>query len=306
MSVVKFSFVVSMISSKNELEKALPPEIEELHRKAVENNEETYIDPVTGLTVFTRLAHLKKKECCGSYCRHCPYNHCNVAKREKCNTVPKECTGRKDERTPKANESAKKSDVYTKGGDKGTSALFTGERRPKTDVVFEALGTLDELSSHAGLARSFLLQGKDEKACPQDLADTLKGIQQELLNASTVVATPAAGKDENSSPLIKLLHTYDFPSKTAELEKLIDEIDSRLEKLRLFILPGGGTLASAQLHVCRTACRRAERRMIEVQDRYGEQYTEHLRQAAVYVNRLSDFFFVAARSVAEEDIVRQY
>lgn len=295
-----------MSFAKNELEEALPPEIEALHQKAIENNEETYIDPITGLSVFTRVALLKKNECCGNYCRHCPYNHCNVANRDRCNLSSNETVEQKGGKEVKTTGISKKSDVYTKGGDKGTTALFTGERRPKTDAVFEALGALDELSSHIGLARSFLIQDKGSNPQAQALSEILEGVQQELLNASTVVATPAAGKDPNISPLIKLLSKYDFSSKTPELEKVIDEMDSRLKPQRRFILPGGGTLASAQLHVCRTTCRRAERRMIEVRERYGEEYTDHLRQATVYVNRLSDFFFVSARSVAEEDIVREY
>eukprot|EP00796_Vickermania_ingenoplastis_P003892 gene3893-2762_t len=298
---------------KNEIEQTLPQDIEELHAAAVEHGEETYIDPNTGLTVFTRIAHLKKKKCCGNYCRHCPYNHCNVANRSRCNgaeEASKNTQKPEPEKpsTPAAGDTPKPahSAVYTKGGDKGTSSLFTGERRPKTDAVFEALGATDELSSHVGLVRSFIKSDEKQTEKFQRLLGFLEGIQQELLNIGTVIATPAAGKDAESSQLIKLIETYKFPEKTAEMEKYIDEMDSQLKPLRVFILPGGGTMASAQLHVCRTACRRAERRMIEVRELYGEQYTDHLRQATVFVNRLSDFFFIAGRFVAEEDIVRQY
>eukprot|EP00796_Vickermania_ingenoplastis_P003889 gene3890-2760_t len=291
---------------KNELEKQLSPELTELHAKAVAKGEKTYIDPKTGFTVMTRVAHLEKRECCGSYCRHCPYNHCNVAFKKSGGTDCKPETEKPS--TPAAGDTPKPahSAVYTKGGDKGTSALFTGERRPKTDAVFEALGATDELSSHVGLVRSFIKSDEKQTEKFQRLLGFLEGIQQELLNIGTVIATPAAGKDAESSQLIKLIETYKFPEKTAEMEKYIDEMDSQLKPLRVFILPGGGTMASAQLHVCRTTCRRAERRMIEVRELYGEQYTDHLRQATVFVNRLSDFFFIAGRFVAEEDIVRQY
>ena len=210
----------------------------------------------------------------------------------------------------KAGEGAspKHSVVYTKTGDKGTSALFTGERRKKTDPVFEALGALDELSSHVGLARAMLRSSPEKRDHDAEMMALLEGIQQELLNASTVVATPTGKKAENETAqrMTDILEGYRFPEKTAEMEKVIDVIDSRLVPLRVFILPGGGNMTSAQLHVCRTVCRRAERRMIQVRDLYGEGSSDHLRQASVYVNRLSDFLFVAARSVAEEDIVRKY
>ncbi|EPY31218.1 cob(I)alamin adenosyltransferase [Strigomonas culicis] len=192
--------------------------------------------------------------------------------------------------------------VYTKGGDKGKSSLFTGERRKKSDCVFEALGVIDELSSHIGLARAMLRDMAKEASGEVMLTGYLEEIQQELMNAGTVVATPLANSD--NEVMRSVIDKYTFPEKTKEMEGLIDKIDARLVPLRVFILPGGGNVASAQLHVCRTTCRRAERRMVEVSGMYGEQYTDHLRQATVYVNRLSDFFFVAARSVAEEDIVR--
>ncbi|EPY35153.1 cob(I)alamin adenosyltransferase [Angomonas deanei] len=132
--------------------------------------------------------------------------------------------------------------------------------------------------------------------------DFIESIQQELLNVGTVIATPTP-----YSPDVKeIISRYQLAERTQEMEKYIDEMDSTLAPQRLFILPGGGNSQSAQLHVCRTTCRRAERRMIEVRDQYEEQYDDYLRQATVYVNRMSDFLFVAARSVAEEDIVRTY
>jgi cob(I)alamin adenosyltransferase len=209
---------------------------------------------------------------------------------------------------PNAASPPKHSVVYTKTGDKGTSALFTGERRKKTDPVFEALGALDELNSHVGLARAMLRSSPEKREHDGEMMMLLENIQQELLNAGTVVATPTGknAEDETAKRMTDILEGYRFPGKTSEMEKVIDVMDSRLVPLRVFILPGGGNVTSAQLHVCRTVCRRAERRMIEVRDLYGEGYSDHLRQATVYVNRLSDFLFVAARIVAEEDIVRKY
>lgn len=313
MGSVSLTYLVSspcyQMESQNEIERELPADLAELHAKAVVEGRETYIDPASGCTVFTRLAHLKKRECCGSYCRHCPYNHCNVAHKKSGKSEIKVKRENPPPAEPAGTAEPAHSVVYTKGGDKGTSAIFTGERRRKTDAVFEALGATDELSSHAGLARSFLLQSASTHAKEhiKTLSTFLEGVQQELLNIGTVIATPTAGKASTSaSSLVKLIDTYRFEERTSEMEKYIDRMDSRLEPLRVFILPGGGTLASAQLHVCRTTCRRAERRMIEVRELYGEQYTDHLRQATVYVNRLSDFFFVAARSVADEDVIRKY
>lgn len=221
----------------------------------------------------------------------------------------KEATAEKSTQA-KASEgqAVKHSVVYTKTGDKGTSALFTGERRKKTDPVFEALGAIDELSSHVGLARAMLRSSPDKRGHDDEMMSMLEAIQQELLNAGTVVATPTGkdAEDETAKRMTDILEGYGFLAKTVEMEKVIDVMDSRLVPLRIFILPGGGNVTSAQLHVCRTVCRQAERRMIEVRDLYGEDYSDHLRQATVYVNRLSDFLFVAARSVAEEDIVRKY
>ncbi|XP_050340964.1 corrinoid adenosyltransferase MMAB-like [Bactrocera neohumeralis] len=306
----------------NDIERTLAPDVIAMHEEAVARGEETYIDPDTGFTVFTRLAHLRKGRCCGCRCRHCPYGHINVpgnrpkaipsatasgaaARASALLAVEGEAGVPQDGPTQEAPHSV----VYTKTGDKGTSALFTGERRKKTDVVFDALGAVDELSSHVGLARAMLRDMATQQKGEIELMATLEEMQQELLNAGTVVATPAAQQFKEKGAehsIVKLLEGYRFPEKTMEMEKMIDTMDARLEPLRIFILPGGGNMASAQLHVCRTTCRRAERCMIAVGDTHEEKYTDHLRQATVYVNRLSDFFFVAARSVAEEDIVRKY
>ncbi|KAK7198934.1 Cobalamin adenosyltransferase [Novymonas esmeraldas] len=316
-----------VVPEENQIEKRLSAETKALHAQAVERGEDTYIDPRTGFTVFTRLGQMRNLKCCGNRCRHCPYGHVNVQSRRSMTTEAAAAAvtataAAAPTTSPAASADAAAAEasdasglqvpphsvVYTKTGDKGTSALFTGERRKKTDTVFEALGALDELSSHVGLARAMMAGAAVRRQHDAAMMDMLEAIQQELLNAGTVVATPTARKvdEETARDMTEMLDGYRFSQKTTEMERNIDVIDSRLVPLRVFILPGGGNVASAQLHVCRTVCRRAERRMIEVRDLYGEDYTDHLRQVTVYVNRLSDFLFVAARSVAEEDVVRKY
>ncbi|KAG5500876.1 hypothetical protein JIQ42_04902 [Leishmania sp. Namibia] len=318
-----------VVAEENTVERRLPPEIKALHAEAVANGEDTYIDVRTGLTVMTRLGLMRNMKCCGSRCRHCPYGHVNVQSKRSITTAaadPVAATAAasavtstdasssvptaavRDEKEAPGGKVPRHSVVYTKTGDKGTSALFTGERRDKADAVFEALGAIDELSSHVGLARAMIRSAAERREHDEAMLSMLAEIQQELLNAGTVLATPTAKKQEDESlkSMTDILEGYRFAEKTKEIEKNIDIIDSRLAPLRVFILPGGGNVASAQLHVCRTTCRRAERRMVKVRDLYGETYTDHLLQATIYVNRLSDFFFVAARSIAEEDIVRKY
>ncbi|GET89080.1 hypothetical protein, conserved [Leishmania tarentolae] len=318
-----------VVVEENAIEKRLRPEIRALHAQAVANGEDTYTDPHTGFTVFTRLGLMRKMKCCGSRCRHCPFGHVNVQSKRSMTTegwglvgptavasaatsadafssTPKAAS--KDGKEVSGGKVPKRSMVYTKTGDNGTSALFTGERRRKADAVFEALGAIDELSSHVGLARAMLRSTAERREHDETMMIMLAEIQQELLNAGTVVATPTAKhlEEGTSQQMTEMMECYRFAEKTEELAKNIDIIDSRLAPLRVFILPGGGNVVSAQLHVCRTTCRRAERRMVRLGELYGETYTDHLRQATVYVNRLSDFFFVAARSIAEEDIVRKY
>lgn len=318
-----------VVAEENCIERRLPPEIKALHAQAVANGEDTYIDLRTGFTVFTRLGLMRNMKCCGNRCRHCPFGHVNVQSKglmttkaggpvgatsaasaatsaDASSTVPTAAS--KDGKEVGVGKVPKHSMVYTKTGDKGASALFTGERRRKADAVFEALGAIDELSSHVGLARAMLRSASERHEHDEAMMSMLVEIQQELLNAGTVVATPTAKnlEVETAKHMTEILEGYRFPEKTEELAKNIDIIDSRIAPLRVFILPGGGNLASAQLHVCRTTCRRAERRMVTLGDLYGATYTDHLRQATVYMNRLSDFFFVAARSVAGEDIVRKY
>jgi len=174
--------------------------------------------------------------------------------------------------------------IYTKTGDKGKTSLYTGERRPKDDMIFEALGTTDELSSHIGLAMEFALKNK------HPYIGQLQRVQCILQDIGSCVATPA------SSARTSHLEKTAFNSRhTADLEEWIDKYSQELPPLENFILPGGGQV-SAQIHVARSVCRRAERCVTPVVE-LNECDGETLR----YLNRLSDFLFTIARLAARID-----
>ncbi|KAJ2090103.1 hypothetical protein IW138_002913 [Coemansia sp. RSA 986] len=174
--------------------------------------------------------------------------------------------------------------VYTRTGDKGTSALFTGERRSKDDAVFEALGATDELSSTLGLAVAHL-ENQGEKT--EVLVKRLEIIQCLLQDVGSNVATPLGSK---SQAKVKRTRFDKDAHHSANLETWIDEMSPDLPVHRSFILPSGG-LAASTLHVARTVCRRAERSLVPLLDDIdAETFT--------FVNRLSDFLFVAARWTA--------
>lgn len=171
--------------------------------------------------------------------------------------------------------------IYTKTGDAGETGLFGGERVQKTHGRIELYGTLDELNSCLGLALSYLPKSKEQFRTP---LLSLERIQGELLMLGAELATP---KDKNvTSKLIDESHVK-------VLEDEIDKMDETLSKLMTFILPGGSH-AGAALHMGRTICRRAERRLVEILKE------EDLRELClVYVNRLSDYLFTAARHINE-------
>ena len=171
--------------------------------------------------------------------------------------------------------------IYTKTGDHGETALGNGARVAKFATRVEAYGTSDELNSVVGLAR---LHAEGE------MDAQLARIQNDLFDLGADLCLPEMEKDAGREWNPLRMHE----SQVTRLEQEIDAMNARLEPLRSFILPGGSAL-SAQLHQCRTVCRRAERLTVHLAT------IEEVNGAAVkYLNRLSDWFFVAAR-IANDD-----
>ncbi len=169
--------------------------------------------------------------------------------------------------------------IYTRTGDDGTTALGSGERRKKYDLRIAAYGTLDEANAVIGLAR---LHTAGEAALDSSLAR----IQNDLFDLGADLCTPGKGRGPGGARLTATA------AQVAWLESEIDRLNAELAPLRSFILPGGFAAAAAYLHLARTVCRRAERLIAELADKPDESVTPEVLQ---YVNRLSDFLFVAAR-----------
>ncbi|MEJ5218624.1 cob(I)yrinic acid a,c-diamide adenosyltransferase [Cognatishimia sp. D5M38] len=168
------------------------------------------------------------------------------------------------------------SKIYTRTGDKGTTALGNGDRVAKHDARVSAYGTSDELNSHVGVARLHAEGDMDKR---------LSLIQNDLFDLGADLCRPDMAKDaEAEYPPLRMIE-----AQVKRLEAEIDEMNADLETLRSFILPGGSPLA-AYLHVCRTVARRAERLATELA--LESDVNTH---AVTYLNRLSDWFFVAAR-----------
>lgn len=183
--------------------------------------------------------------------------------------------------------------IYTRTGDKGTSATFTGERRRKDDILFEALGSTDELTSAIGLAKEFC------RDAGHPFIDRLEEIQCILQDVGSNIATPKSSAREKHNTLTAFSENH-----VTTLESWIDEYTQELPPLKNFILPSGGKCATS-LHVARAVCRRAERRVTTVV-RTREMDNEPLK----YLNRLSDLLFTMARLAAlyegqEEKIYRR-
>ncbi len=168
--------------------------------------------------------------------------------------------------------------IYTRTGDAGDTALGTGERRPKNDLRVEAYGTVDETNAAIGIAR--LSTGQDEA-----LDAMLARIQNDLFDLGADLCTPDTGEKLAYEPL-RIIQ-----SQVERLEREIDELNASLTPLRSFVLPGGSAAAAA-LHLARTISRRAERLMVALSRTEGEIVSAPALQ---YVNRLSDFLFVASR-----------
>ena len=190
-------------------------DIEDVHEQACSEGKHTYIDPTTNLTVFTRVSHLARGSCCGCGCRHCPFQKTKINKDEDSQRT-REVTSKKRQRlqkpvistlsstststststttTTSSSSSSppitvSKNKVYTKTGDSGTSSLFTGERASKDDLVFEALGTIDELNSFVGFARDRIYA----ECSDHPLVPFLERTMKVLLSLGSSVATPVSG-----------------------------------------------------------------------------------------------------------------
>lgn len=167
--------------------------------------------------------------------------------------------------------------IYTRTGDRGSTALVGGQRVSKSSGRIEAYGTVDELNSFFGSA----ILSAAEHSATEDLAAILTRIQHELFNLGSILATLPAD-----------VHPQQPRITTVEVERLEQEIDrfnADLPKLRSFVLPGG-TRLSVELHICRTVCRRAERLLVTL-----SQEEDVPAEAVQYLNRLSDALFVWSR-----------
>ncbi len=168
----------------------------------------------------------------------------------------------------------KKSLVYTRTGDKGTTSLVGGKRVSKADVRIESYGTIDELNSFIGLLMVELTDRAD--------LDFLRFVQHKLFTIGSYLAT-----DQESTDL--KIESKVTPESITKIEQEIDRLDNELPKSRHFILPGGSRSA-ALAHVCRTICRRAERRIYQLME------TSEVEEPVLsFINRLSDYLFVLAR-----------
>ncbi|MCA1548634.1 cob(I)yrinic acid a,c-diamide adenosyltransferase [Bradyrhizobium sp. BRP19] len=168
--------------------------------------------------------------------------------------------------------------IYTKTGDDGTTALGTGERRPKYDLRIEAYGTVDETNAAIGVVRLYTAE-------MPELDAMLGRIQNDLFDLGADLAVP---EREGKAERLRVV-----ASQVERLERDIDALNDKLAPLTSFVLPGGAP-AAAHLHVARTICRRAERVIVELAAQPGEPVSAAGIQ---YMNRLSDFLFVASRVV---------
>ena len=167
--------------------------------------------------------------------------------------------------------------IYTRTGDRGTTALADGQRRPKCDLRIETYGTVDETNACIGLARLHTTG---------DLDRMLGAAQNDLFDLGADLATPVGPEPPPYEPLRIVA------SQVARLESDIDALNAPIPPLKSFVLPGGSAAAAA-LHLARTVCRRAERLAVRLAAVEGETVSP---EALAYLNRLSDFLFVASRA----------
>ncbi|MFM2423495.1 MAG: hypothetical protein RL291_2025 [Pseudomonadota bacterium] len=176
--------------------------------------------------------------------------------------------------------------IYTRTGDKGTTALGTGQRVEKFNLRIESYGTVDETNSVLGVVR-IALQTAKRPPDGLDVDRMINRIQNDLFDLGADLCVPDRGEKLAYEPL------RITPSQVKRLEDEIDAMNDTLAPLRSFVLPGG-TAAAAHLHVARTVCRRAERLVVELAAKPDEPVSD---AAVQYLNRLSDHLFVASRYV---------
>ena len=175
--------------------------------------------------------------------------------------------------------------VYTKTGDKGTTALFGGTRVPKDHIRIESYGTVDELNSHIGLIR--------DQEMDQHYKDILIEIQDRLFTVGAILATPQE-KEVMKNGELRLQKLGIIESDIELLENEIDSMEDALPQMTHFVLPGGHTTVS-YCHVARCVCRRAERLAVHL------SHNEVIDEMAIkYLNRLSDYLFVLARKLSSD------
>ncbi len=174
--------------------------------------------------------------------------------------------------------------IYTKTGDKGETGLGDGSRRPKSDARVVAMGEVDETNCAIGLA--LIAVSDRSEAADVAIEPMLKRIQNDLFDLGADLCLPRQA-NEKPGAVLRVA-----PSQVEALERAIDALNERLHPLRSFVLPSG-TGAAAALHQARAVCRRAERSMVALAAIEGEEVGE---SALAYINRLSDYLFVAARA----------
>lgn len=171
--------------------------------------------------------------------------------------------------------------IYTKTGDAGQTSLVGGQRVAKTCPRLESYGTVDELNSHLGLLAALC-------PLPHETA-FLASLQRSLFALGGYLATDTSSREPARNCVVT-------PDMVTAVERAIDRLDATLPPLRAFVLPGG-TVAAAQAHVCRTVCRRAERRVLALAD----SGTEVAPTVTAFLNRLSDYLFTLARAINAQE-----
>lgn len=178
--------------------------------------------------------------------------------------------------------------IYTKTGDNGTTSLVGGRRVKKYDQRVETYGTVDELNAHIGMLATMMRDKSIDLEMAFDVREQFENCYKQLKTAQNklfVIQTLLATEDEETYKKLPQLDD----NATDEMEAWIDDIDKRLPALKSFVIPGGTTI-SAQAHIARTVCRRAERQIVRLAEE--ENIEEKIKK---YINRTSDYLFVISR-----------